>query len=190
MTPSIVNLLFEAQMLKHLPRTGYAFLGVGRETVAEHSFLTTFVALIMAEMSPGLDRDRLLRMCLVHDLPEARTGDLNYVNKRYCAANEERAIRDAVGPFPFGDGIVELIEEFNAGKSLEARLAKDADQISLLLDLKALMDMGHKTPEKWIPPMLDRLKTDVGRSIAESILATEWDEWWFKNCIDNSGRTR
>ena len=43
----IANLLFEAKMLKEIPRSGYHFLGSGRETVAEHSFMITFIALNM-----------------------------------------------------------------------------------------------------------------------------------------------
>ena len=40
---NIANLLFEAKMLKEIPRSGFHFLGAGKESIAEHSFVTTFI---------------------------------------------------------------------------------------------------------------------------------------------------
>jgi len=77
----IANLLFEVRILKDLVRSGYAFLGSGKESVAEHSFMTAFICFVLAKMDPGVDGAKLVAMALVHDLAEARTGDLNYVGK-------------------------------------------------------------------------------------------------------------
>ena len=78
----------------------------------------------------------------------------------------------------------DLIKEFNKGESIEAKLARDADQIALILDLKALSDVGYQSPKKWLPYALKRLHTEIGRNLAESIMATDWDEWWLDNYID------
>ena len=72
----IAHLLFEAKMLKEIPRSGFHFLGAGKESIAEHSFCTTFIAYVMSQLEPTVDALKLTTMCLVHDLPEARTGDL------------------------------------------------------------------------------------------------------------------
>ena len=85
----IANLLFEAAHLKRTPRSGFNFLGAGRESVAEHTFCTLFIAWVMARMEPGVDALRLISMCLVHDLPESRIGDINYVQKQYVTADED-----------------------------------------------------------------------------------------------------
>jgi putative hydrolase of HD superfamily len=77
-----------------------------------------------------------------------------------------------------------LIAEFNAGETLEARLARDADQLALILDLKALKDVGYRPPEDWLPPVLERLQTETGRRLAETILETPWDAWWRKAIED------
>ena len=90
----IVNLLFEARILKEIPRSGFQFLGSGRESVAEHSYLTAFIGSVLAYLVPEVDQLRLLQMCLVHDLAEARTGDLNYVQKGYVTADEAKAVDD------------------------------------------------------------------------------------------------
>jgi putative hydrolase of HD superfamily len=178
---NVANLLFEARMLKRIPRSGYQFLGAGEESVAEHVHMMTFIAFVMAKLSPDVDLSRLLSMCLLHDLPEARTGDLNAVQKKYVQANEEKAVADLADTLPFGDDMTELMTEFNGRKTMEALLAHDADQIAFILDLKALADTGYATPDKWIDHVTARLQTDIGRDIALSILATPWDDWWLKD---------
>ncbi len=120
---NIANLLFEARMLKEIPRSGYAFLGAGDESVAEHTFMITFIAFVMAQTMPEVDGIRLVNMCLVHDLPEARIGDLNPVQKQYVKADESLALSDTTRNLPFGKYLTELMEDFNTGKSMEARLA-------------------------------------------------------------------
>ncbi len=177
---AIVDLLFEAKMLKEIPRAGYHFLGIGKESVAEHCFAATFLAYVMARMEPEVDSLRLITMCLVHDLAEARTGDLNYVQKKYVIADEAKAIADATAGLPFGSDIKALVAEFNAQTTIEAKLAHDADQISFILDLKALSDTGGKTPEKWLPFVIDRLKTGLGKRLAEAIINRSWDDWWIE----------
>jgi len=178
---NIANLLFEAGMLKRIPRSGYQFLGAGKESVAEHVHMMTFIAFIMAKLSPGVNLARLLSMCLLHDLPEARTGDLNAVQKKYVRADEEKAVSDLAAGLPFGDEMKELMAEFNRRESTEARLAHDADQIAFILDLKALADTGYATPDKWLDHVTARLQTDIGRDMAQSILAAQWDSWWLKD---------
>jgi putative hydrolase of HD superfamily len=182
----IVDLLFEALMLNRIPRSGYSFLGAGKESVAEHSFSTAFIAFVLAKLDPKVDAARLMAMCLVHDLPEARLGDLNYVQKQYVTADETRALAHAVDGLPFGPDIQALVTEFNAGESREARLARDADQLSLALHLKALQDIGHTSPAKWIPHVQNRLKTATGKKVMASILTRDRDSWWLEHYEDNN----
>ncbi len=185
---NIANLLFEASMLKRIPRSGYQFLGAGKESVAEHVHMVTFIAFVMAKMSPGTNLGKLLSMCLLHDLPEARTGDLNAVQKKYVQNGEEKAVADLAATLPFGSEMVELMEEYNRRETMEAKLAHDADQIAFLLDLKALADIGHATPDKWIGHVAARIKTDIGRDITQTILNTQWDNWWLKDFAGDRGK--
>jgi putative hydrolase of HD superfamily len=184
----IANLLFEANILKKIPRSGYHFLGVGKESVAEHSFSVSFIAFVMAQMEPDVDALRLIAMCLVHDLPEAKTGDLNYVQKKYVTADENKAMNEITRKLPFGTTLSDLIVEFNARESMESKLAHDADQLALILDLKTLSDIGYEPPKKWLPYALKRLKTKTGQNLAESIMKTEWDAWWLENYVDSPAK--
>lgn len=182
----IADFILEACFLKHIPRSGYQYLGAGRESVAEHVYSAAIIAFVMARLEPRADVQRLITMCLMHDLCEARLGDLNYVQKNYLQADEKGAARDALQGLAFEAEVADLIDEFNAGRTLEARLARDADQLALLVDLKGLEDIGYRTPESWIPHVEKRLKTPVGQQLAKAIAATEWDGWWRKIFIDSN----
>jgi len=185
----VADLLFEALMLNRIPRSGYSFLGAGKESVAEHSYSTAFIALVLSKLEPDIDDARLMSMCLVHDLPEARIGDLNYVQKQYVRADEAGAVGHTVAGLPFGSEIEALISEFNAGETREARLARDADQLSLLLQLKALQDIGYRPPDKWIPHVKNRLQTATGKKVMEAILTRDRDSWWLEQYEDNNVTT-
>jgi putative hydrolase of HD superfamily len=177
----LADFLFEASALKRTPRTGYQFLGRGHENVAEHSFGTAAVAFALGRLAGGeADLGRLVAMALFHDLAEARTGDLNYVNKRYVAADETKAFEDAVGGLPFEGELRSLWEEWARGDTLEARLAKDADQIDLILELKRLASHGWSQASDWLFYAMKRLATGPGRQLAEAILDRDPDGWWFE----------
>jgi putative hydrolase of HD superfamily len=181
---AIADFLFEVGMLKRTPRSGFQFLGTGKETVAEHSLRTAVIGYVLARMSGELSVERVALMCLFHDLVEARTGDLNYVNKRYVKADEEAAVRDMTAGLPFGAEVRTLTEEFNARTSPESLAANDADQIEMILQLKELGDLGNRYASDWITTAIKRLKTDAGKRLARSILNTDFSEWWFKEKED------
>jgi putative hydrolase of HD superfamily len=175
-------------MLKAIPRSGFGFLGAGRESVADHSFSTAFIAFVMSRMEPQRNALRLISMSLVHDLTEARIGDLNSVQKEYVTADEAKALCDTISDLPFGESLAELIDEYQANQTPEARLAHDADQLALILDLKALSDLGYQSPSKWLPPVVRRLRTETGKQLAAEILETEWDAWWLNRLLEQEIR--
>ncbi len=178
---NIANFLFEAGMLKRTPRSGFQFLGTGAESVAEHIFRTTYIGYALGKLAAGVDVDRMIKMCLFHDLPEARTGDLNYVNKKYVTANEKKAIDDLAQTLPFGGEIRELIEEFNEGRTEEASLARDADQLEMILALKEYKDVGNKYADEWLEFSQKRLRTEAAQKLAGVILETDSSLWWFSD---------
>ena len=181
---NIANFLFEAGMLKRTPSTGFQFLGSGAESVAEHIFRTIYIGYTLGNLIKGVDTDKLIKMCLFHDLPEARTGDLNYVNKKYVKADIEKAVDDLAATVPFGGEIKELVLEFERGETAEAKLAYDADQLELILALKEYKDVGSKYADEWLEFAIKRLKTDMARDLAKTILETDSSLWWFSEKSD------
>jgi len=181
---NIANFLFEAGMLKRTPRTGFQFLGSGAESVAEHVFRTVYIGYALGRLAGNVDTDKLVKLCLFHDLPEARTGDLNYVNKKYVKADIEKAVDDLAETVPFGGEIKGLVEEFEKGESAEAMLANDADQLELILALKEYKDLGNTYADEWLAFALKRLRTDIARELAGTILETDSSLWWFSDKSD------
>jgi putative hydrolase of HD superfamily len=184
MSRRTAEFFFEVGMLKRTPRTGYQFLGSGGESVADHCFRTAVIGYALASREAGSDRDRVVRMCLFHDFPEARTGDHNYMNKKYVSADEPRAVADMTLGLDFGPDIVDLIREFNACRTLDARIAKDADQLDLILELKEQLDTGNRNARDWLEFAVRRLLTDRAKDMAREIMETHCTDWWFDKKTD------
>jgi putative hydrolase of HD superfamily len=175
----IAEFLFEAGMLKRTPRSGWQFLGSGSESVADHSYRTALISFALARLDGTVDAARAVLLALVHDLPEARTGDLNYMNQKYVGADEAKAARDLAAGLPFGDELTGLLGEYRAESTPEAKLVHDADQLELLLSLKEERDAGNAQADEWMPFVLQRLHSDAARELAGEVLAGHSADWWF-----------
>ena len=180
----LTDFLFEALMLKRTPRSGYQFLGHGAETVAEHSFGVIVLAFALVRLNGRADLPRTLKLALFHDLAEARTGDLNYLNKRYAEADEGRAMADALSGLSFGPELMENWQEWRAGETLEARLAADADQLDMILELRRLQTLGSAQAREWLHYAQKRLKTPEGQALFEEISQADPERWWFERRDD------
>jgi len=184
----LADFLFEAGMLRKTPRSGYQFLGSGSENVAEHSFRTAIVGFVLANEA-GADPVHTAMMCLFHDFHEARIGDFNYVNRIYNTSDPKAAFTHALE----GTGLESLVmpywDELEEAESLEAKLAQDADQLDLILNLKEELDLGNKYAGKWMEGAIPRLRTEVGQALAERIRETDHTDWWYKG-PDRSWWTR
>ncbi len=176
---NVVRFFFETGMLKKTPRSGFQFLGSGKESVADHSFRTAVIGYTMARLSPDTDPCKVVCLCLFHDVPESRTGDMNYVNKRYVEVRENEAVEDLAKTLPFGSDYKAFMQEYRENKTNEARLAHDADQLDLILELKEQNDLGNAYARKWIHFALKRLQTRLGKKLADQIIRTDSTDWWF-----------
>lgn len=177
---NIVDFLFEVGILKKTPRSGYQFLGTGNESVAEHSFRVAVIGYLLAKNEPEADLQKVVLMCLFHDFHEARTGDHNYVNKRYVTVDEDKAVNDLARKLSFGREMVSLINEFNKKETLEAQLSQDADQLDFILELKRQKDLGNISAAEWLKYSIKRLITDFAKKLADEIVTTDSSDWWFK----------
>jgi 5'-deoxynucleotidase YfbR-like HD superfamily hydrolase len=158
----MLTILLELQRLKGLKRTGWALRGQPSDTesVAAHSFGVAVTAMLLADelVARGLtlDRERILRMALLHDWAEARLGDLPRTAARYLdAQTRKRADAAAFADIATGAGAADayykdLHHEYEQRSSLEARLVKAADVIDLLVQALAMEQAGaHGLDEFW-----------------------------------------
>ena len=176
----VVDFLFEAGMLAKTPRSGFFFLGSGEQSVAEHINRVAYIGYCLAHLSKEkVDVGRVVQLCLFHDISESRISDLNYVHQKYTTRLEDKAHDDLTASLPFGAHLRDLLNEYETRESLESKLAKDSDNLELLLALKEQMDIGNKRAETWIGPLLGRLKTGEAKALAEVIMQTDSDRWWY-----------
>lgn len=186
----IVNFFFELGMLKKTPRSGFQFLGSGQESVADHSFRVALIGFTLARLAGNVDPFKVVCLALFHDVPEARTGDMNYVNKRYVTVDEGGAVDDLAEALPFGGELKALLAEYRERETEESKLAHDADQLDLILELKGQNDLGNAYATKWIHFAMQRLTTPIGKTVAEEVTRTDSTDWWFKGHDDWWGKHR
>ncbi|MCG8458303.1 MAG: HD domain-containing protein, partial [Holophagales bacterium] len=142
----LLRLLLELQGLDRLPRVGYSLRGVADpESVSEHLFHVTFLVWALGQREPGLDLLRALELALVHDLAEARFGDLPRTAAHYLpdgakASAEARAVRELLAPI--GREKATLLEEYQAGATAEARFVAVCDKLQLLLKARVYARWG------------------------------------------------
>lgn len=176
----IADFFFEVGHLARTPRSGFAQLGeqADHQSVAEHCQRMAVIGMALAWRTPGADAGRVAQLCLLHDLPESRTLDLHHLAKRYVTVDERAAVDDLVAGLPFGDRVAGLIGEYEAGETLESRLAHEADVLELICALKELADHGNPGAQAWMDRSQERLGTDEARRLAAAIRSTPSDRWW------------
>ena len=131
----LLNALHVAERLKDTTR--HSFMPGGRpESVAEHTFRIALMAYWMRDEFPDADMDKVIRMCLIHDLGECFTGDIPTFDKTAeDEVTEERLLYRWVGslPAPYCDEMRALYEEMAARETLEAKIYKALDGLEAVI---------------------------------------------------------
>ncbi|MBQ2806783.1 MAG: HD domain-containing protein [Clostridia bacterium] len=119
-----------------------------RESVAEHSWRLSVLAMLCADEYPELDHDKLIRMCLIHDLGEALTGDVpSFYKTEQNELTEAEAWEQifAMLPEPYETEFRALYKEMEAKETPEAKLYKALD------NMEAVMSHNEASLDTWIP---------------------------------------
>ena len=107
-----------------------------RESVAEHSWRIALMAMLLREEFPALDMDRVVDMCLIHDLGECFTGDIpTFLKTDADRKTEEELLADWVKSLPqeLALRLGELYREMDAQQTQEAKLYKALDKLEALI---------------------------------------------------------
>jgi putative hydrolase of HD superfamily len=173
--------LYEVGQLKHSRRSGWWLAGVSDpESIAEHSFRTAIVGYLLAQLE-GVDQDRTALLCLFHDVPEARTGDIPTLAKHYITASSDVEVAkdqlaglqtEAAGP------LLDVFEEYFSRTSKEAIVAHDADKIECLIQAREYQLQGFHDVRAWIDSSLRGLKTESAKRLGAACLETDPGTWW------------
>lgn len=142
-------LAFLARLEKLKCNTRHSWTSSGRhESVAEHSWRLALIAFLMKDQIPGVDMDKVLRMCLIHDLGEAITGDIPSFEKSDAnERTEAKAIDGLVAslPQPLSGELAALFAEMEARETPEAKVFKALDR------MEAVLQHNEAPLETWIP---------------------------------------
>ncbi|MFC1663628.1 HD family hydrolase [Patescibacteria group bacterium] len=175
-TSKIVNFFFEISSLRRLTRSHRQVIDQVNDNISDHSFRTAIIGMIIAEMEKG-DKNKVLKMCLFHDIAEARTGDANTINKLYVKQNEKGAIKDQMKDLPISKDIVALLEEFCQKKTKEAKIAKDADILDQMVLQQEYFNKDLKNRKIWQDSSEKDIKTKSAKKLAKMIRKTDSIEW-------------
>jgi len=182
----LIEFLSEIMMLKRRKREGFRNVGV-RETdsLAEHICITCQIAWVLAAME-GVDVSKCVKMALIHDNGEIRTGDHDWVGQSYLREKEKaelEALKDQTSVLEksLGEEMMSLYKEKEEGKTKEAVVVQDADIIEVLLQAKIYYESGYRITKKWIRRIKQSIKTESGKKIVAEMEQSKKDFtdcWW------------
>jgi putative hydrolase of HD superfamily len=131
--------------LKRTPRSGWVEVGIRKpESVADHTFRTAVLCMVYSDLE-GLDELKLLRMALIHDLPEAIIGDLTPSRKTTRSKEEENdAMNQILSLLPKDQREKYMTDwnEYQEGKTREAKAVRQLEKIEMALQAKEYEEAG------------------------------------------------
>ncbi len=131
----LLKVMHVTEKLKDTTRHCYTSQG-RRESVAEHSWRITLLAYFIRDEFPDADMDKVIRMCLIHDLGEVFTGDIPTFDKTEKDSEREEELLDnwvQTLPEPYVSEMRELYAEMNALETTEAKIFKALDNIEAVI---------------------------------------------------------
>ena len=147
----LLAVILEANELKAIPRMGWRVRGVrDGESVAEHSYAVAFICMILADrLAVELDREKLLMIALLHDLPEHMLGDIHapatgLLGEDVKEAAEERILRQLFDGAEGGERYIELWKEFADRSSVEGRLVRAVDKLEMFTQAYQYESAGNR----------------------------------------------
>lgn len=175
-----IDFLTLTRALKTTKRTGWVMRGVHRpESIADHMYRMSLMSLVASHGDGAVDTDRCVKLALVHDLAEARVGDIT----PHCGVSdgekhrrEEEAMEQLsalLGPAMGGDEMLGLWREYEEGATEEARLLKDLDKIEMILQAQEYEAEGshEESLDQFFTSTEGKWRTATGKAWAKEIVS-------------------
>ena len=167
-----LEILHVAERLKDTPR--HCTTTKRRtESVAEHSWRISLMALLLRHEFPDMDINKVVDMCLIHDLGECFTGDIPVSIK----TDSDREVEDSLLnqwvrslPEELSKDFTDLYKEMDEQKTKEAKLYKSLDK------LEALIQHNESPLDTWAENEFELNKTYAFDEVAFSSWLTELRE--------------
>ncbi|KAH7651030.1 putative hydrolases of HD protein [Dioscorea alata] len=172
---SAIDFLTLCHRLKATKRKGWVNHEIkGPESIADHMYRMALMALIVDDI-PGVNRERCIKMAIVHDIAEAIVGDItpsDGVPKEEKSRLEQAALNEmceVLGGGLRAEEIKELWTEYENNSSPEANLVKDFDKVEMILQALEY-EMAHgKILDEFFLSTAGKFQTDVGKRWAAEV---------------------
>ena len=176
---AVLTFLRSAEQLKNTIRSAHT--SEGRvESVAEHSWRLCLMAMLLADHYPNIDPLKLIKLCIIHDLGEAVSGDIPAIHQVPGvdkSIEERKDFLSLVEPLPEKpkSELIDLWDEYDQAQTAEARLAKALDKIETVLQHTqgknpADFDYGFNIPygKKWtdFDPLTQQIRAIIDEDTA------------------------
>jgi putative hydrolase of HD superfamily len=157
--------------------------GGRQESVAEHSWRLALSALFLRDEFPQADMDRVIRMCLIHDLGECFTGDIPTFQKTDADRAREGALLEQwvqTLPPPYREELAALYEEMERRETVEAKVYKALDCMEAVIqhnesplsswsENEYALNLVHGFDKAAFSPYLTRLRQAVRQETEEKL---------------------
>ncbi|XP_057961986.1 uncharacterized protein LOC131153590 [Malania oleifera] len=174
-TSSAIDFLTLCHRLKTTKRKGWINHGInGPESIADHMYRMALMSLIAGGL-PGVNRERCIKIAIVHDIAEAIVGDItpsDGVPKEEKSRREQAALNEmckVLGGGTRAEEIKELWAEYENNSSLEANLVKDFDKVEMILQALEYEIEHGKVLDEFFLSTAGKFQTDIGKSWAAEI---------------------
>ena len=179
-----LDFLRETEKLKDVLRSAHTSSG-RTESTAEHSWRLCLMAMVFGDHLSGLDQLKMLKMCVIHDLGEAISGDIPAVNKdsfpdKSAQERNDLLLLTRALDEPLKAEILALWDDYEHALSPEAVAVKALDKLETMLqhnqgknpagfDYEFNLAYGKKYTDA--DPLFEALRTFIDRDTQENILA-------------------
>lgn len=177
----LAHLFYELGSLRKIARSHRQALLTNdlSDNISSHSYRVTTIGWFLAKLEKA-DPYKVVTMCLFHDAAEARTGDQNWVNKKYVKTFEDEVTIDQFSGIPAEKELLDIAGEYEKRESLESKLAKDADILDQILLLKEYAWQGNQEAMDWLNGRehSKRIFSPSAKKLAQEILSQKPSDWW------------
>lgn len=178
---SDVNFLFEMGNIRYIDRMWRRFYTRDFANLAEHHFRMFWIAMVIAAHEKNVDTGKVAKLVLVHDIAESRTGDVDYLARQYTERNEKLAIQDMLAGTSLEKEFYDLWEEYETRSSLEAKIAKDVDNLDVDFELAEQASNGSPLEKAWKSNRAfvskEKLYTETAKKLFEQLASADPHTW-------------
>lgn len=176
-----LELLFEVGAFRFVDRTWTHFLTREFANNAEHSFRVAWTALVIAKHEKMGNAEKILKLALMHDLAESRTGDTNYLSRQYVEEKTDLAVEDVFKDTVLEQEMRNLWKEYSQRQSIESKIVKDADQLDVDFELREQGAKGNTLERDFAihrkKAVFPKLYTKTAKRLWNAIYATSPHDW-------------